>query len=500
MTETKKRARDLRLDFFRGLAMFIILLAHTPGNAWTLWIPARFGFSDATEIFVFCSGFASALAFGAVFARAGWWIGTVRIGFRIWQVYWAQIGMVLATALLLFSIDASGWGEDGRTYIARLPIVPLFENTGAALAGLATLTWVPNYFDILPMYLVILAMIPAVMLVYRHLGKEAVFVLLVALWLAAQFKLLEMPSRPWRPEIPWFFNPFGWQLVFFTGFAFAMGWLPRPPVKRWLVWAAATYVVLVIPFAWFRIYGGQYLPDEWLLQDLIADTRQEVRFLWWKSWVGAARYLHFLALAYLAWVAVGAGGIRLTTGWRAPGKPRAWVQWAAAAALVLSAPYSWIAEIAAVSPALDAAILHHFTVTATAWLGGDLLITGPEIGVVQLVHLGALALLVWSAIGPRARSFATGPGFRRMVPVIRKVGTQSLAVFIVSMVLAQFNGFMLDVLGRSSLTWAAVNLWGFAVLIGVAYGVGWIKNQPWRVQRTDGPPSPQSLGTRLPAE
>ena len=56
--------RDIRLDFFRGLAMFIILIAHTPNNFFTSWIPARFGFSDATEIFVFCSGMASAIAFG----------------------------------------------------------------------------------------------------------------------------------------------------------------------------------------------------------------------------------------------------------------------------------------------------------------------------------------------------------------------------------------------------------------------------------------------------
>jgi hypothetical protein len=70
------KARDLRLDFFRGLGMFIILIAHITGNPWTLWIPARFGFSDATEMFVFCSGMASALAFGAVFSRAGWLMGT----------------------------------------------------------------------------------------------------------------------------------------------------------------------------------------------------------------------------------------------------------------------------------------------------------------------------------------------------------------------------------------------------------------------------------------
>lgn len=72
-TAPAARARDLRLDFFRGLAMFIILLAHTPGNVWTLWIPARFGFSDAADIFVFCSGLASALAFGVVFTKRSWW-------------------------------------------------------------------------------------------------------------------------------------------------------------------------------------------------------------------------------------------------------------------------------------------------------------------------------------------------------------------------------------------------------------------------------------------
>jgi len=71
-----KRVRDLRLDFFRGIAMFIILFAHTPGNFITSWIPARWGFSDATEIFVFCSGMASAIAFGATFDRAGVLLGT----------------------------------------------------------------------------------------------------------------------------------------------------------------------------------------------------------------------------------------------------------------------------------------------------------------------------------------------------------------------------------------------------------------------------------------
>jgi hypothetical protein len=73
------RTRDPRLDFFRGLAMLIIFVAHVPGNSWTDFIPARFGFSSAAEMFVFCSGCASALAFGSVYVRRGWRIGTVCI-------------------------------------------------------------------------------------------------------------------------------------------------------------------------------------------------------------------------------------------------------------------------------------------------------------------------------------------------------------------------------------------------------------------------------------
>ena len=71
--------REARLDFFRGLAMFIIFIAHLPLNPWNDWIPARFGPSDATEMFVFCSGFASAIAFGGTFRRHGFAIGTLRI-------------------------------------------------------------------------------------------------------------------------------------------------------------------------------------------------------------------------------------------------------------------------------------------------------------------------------------------------------------------------------------------------------------------------------------
>ncbi|MEC8574299.1 MAG: OpgC domain-containing protein, partial [Pseudomonadota bacterium] len=122
----QRRARDPRLDFFRGIAMFIILCAHIPGNRWTGWIPARFGFSDATEIFVFCSGMASAVAFGSTFARRGWLIGTARVIFRCWQVYWAHIGLFVFIATTMAALDLYG-GFD-KSYIGSLNLKPFFEN------------------------------------------------------------------------------------------------------------------------------------------------------------------------------------------------------------------------------------------------------------------------------------------------------------------------------------------------------------------------------------
>lgn len=244
------RVRDLRLDFFRGIAMFIILIAHTPGNFVTLWIPARWGFSDATEMFVFCSGMASAIAFGGTFDRSGWRLGTARVGFRIWQIYWAHIGLFIAVAALMAALDHYG-GFD-KNYIGSLNLWKFFEDPAVPLLGLVTLTYVPNYFDILPMYMVVLAMMPIIMALQRvHTGL--VFAFMVAVWLGAQTWLfgdyhLAFPAEPWSAR-NWFFNPFGWQLVFFTGFALMRGWIPKPPVHTALIILATVIVLANIPLS-----------------------------------------------------------------------------------------------------------------------------------------------------------------------------------------------------------------------------------------------------------
>lgn len=303
MTPARKQ-RDLRLDFFRGVGMFIILIAHITGNPWTLWIPARFGFSDATEMFVFCSGMASALAFGAVFSRAGWAMGSLRIAHRIWQVYWVHLGVFFVTLVLMLALNMTG--AFPRDEVNALNLEPFLNNTGPNLIGLLTLTYVPNYFDILPMYLVILALIPVMMALARVDARLALLASL-ALWVAATAGL-NLPAELWfvKPsDRPWFFNPFAWQLVFFTGFALMAGWLPVPPVHRLLVWLAVAIVVLSVPFAWGKVFSQV---------EVLGAVHMAAIPLIDKTDFGVLRYVHFLALAYLAWVAVGPMGARLQWG------------------------------------------------------------------------------------------------------------------------------------------------------------------------------------------
>ena len=290
--------RDPRLDFFRGIVMFIILIAHTPGNWFTLWIPARFGFSDATEVFVFCSGMASAIAFGAVFRNQGLLMGTARVAFRCWQVYWAHICLFFAIAGTMVFLNNTELFE--RDYVGQLNLYPFFKRPDENLLGLLTLTYVPNYFDILPMYLVVLAMMPLVIALHRlHPLLSLFFVVIV--WFGAQMNTLALPAEPWSAR-EWFFNPFGWQLVFFTGFAFMSGWLPAPPRNKLLIALAAIIVLVIVPLAYYRITRELPAVRAW---------RTENKLLIAKTDFGVLRYVHFLALAYLCWIAVGEAGRRI---------------------------------------------------------------------------------------------------------------------------------------------------------------------------------------------
>jgi hypothetical protein len=279
-----KKPRDERLDLFRGITMLIIFLAHMPGNSWNDYIPARFGFSSGTELFVFCSGLASSLAFGGVFVRAGLWLGTARIALRIWQVYWAHIGLVVAIIALAALLDRSL----GLNLVSE-QFQPLTHEPARAILALASLTWLPDFLDILPMYLVILALVPVAMSL-RLAHSALPFVLFALLYTFVWTLGLNLPGNPWTGA-GWYLNPFAWQLVFFLGFSFGMKWIPAPRMRdRRLMAACVAFLCLAVPVS-FPGFTEAW-PALQNLRDLVLPASE-------KSNLHILRIVHFLALAYV---------------------------------------------------------------------------------------------------------------------------------------------------------------------------------------------------------
>ena len=83
--------RELRLDLFRGLALWLIFVDHLPTNILT-WLTIRnYGFSDATEIFIFISGYTAAFVYGRAMLEVGFVVASARILRRVWQIYVAHV-------------------------------------------------------------------------------------------------------------------------------------------------------------------------------------------------------------------------------------------------------------------------------------------------------------------------------------------------------------------------------------------------------------------------
>ena len=149
--------RDLRLDLFRGLALWLIFLDHIPSNI-VNWITIRnYGFSDAAEIFVFISGYTAAFVYGRAMQERGFIVASARILKRVWQVYVAHVFIFVIfmaeIAYLTRSLDNPLYSEEMRAF-------DFLQQPGVALVQALMLKFQPNFMDVLPLYIVLLLALP----------------------------------------------------------------------------------------------------------------------------------------------------------------------------------------------------------------------------------------------------------------------------------------------------------------------------------------------------
>ena len=295
----RSRTRDHRIDWLRGIALVSIFINHMPGNRFENWTTRNFGFSDAAELFVLLAGIAAALAFFPRMQRgdhAGVAFKAVR---RACVLYGAHIFSTIAAVSVFV---AAAWLLENDAILELIGVSPILVDPLSGLVSVLMGGHQLGYFNILPLYVFLILLVPGLL----WLAARDVRLMLaasLAMYLSAHLLPVDMPNFP--TDGGWFFNPFAWQLVFFTGFALMSGWLPAPPIRRSLIWLAAVVLLLSVPFAWYKAIDALPFVQVW---------RRDWLVLIDKSGFGILRYVHFLALAYLAWVAVGPGGRRLTGG------------------------------------------------------------------------------------------------------------------------------------------------------------------------------------------
>jgi len=279
--------RDKRLDLARGLALICIYIDHLPGNFFSRFTLHAYTFNDAAEVFILIAGIAAGLAYWGSIGRNGVLRGSTRVLKRIAQVYGTHVLLVGIGAAAL-SGAASLTGNSallGVTSYASFAGEP-FERFWHVLV----LRLQPNYLNILPLYVLLLALLPAMFLLKRvHWG-----LLLGAsfgAWLLPRAFGFNLPSDLHGPG--WYFNPFAWQLLFVIGLLWGEAWrrgggLPRHPL---LPIAAALYGV----FALVAVASWAKVPHFSALRVFPVDWMTSVD----KEHLSLLRALNVLALAYL---------------------------------------------------------------------------------------------------------------------------------------------------------------------------------------------------------
>jgi hypothetical protein len=271
------------IDFWRGLALITIFVNHMPGNLFEPFMYSRYTVSDATELFVFLAGWSLALATKRGGEPDPPSAVVMRIASRTLEVYRAQLvitalafAMIAAAALYFDNPLLLEWHGAGAFFGAPIP----------SIIGWVVLSYQLGYFNILPLYVVLLLIAPAFILIAR-VSRRAALALSFALY--AICLVFEVTLPTWPVEGAWHFNPLAWQFLLVLGFVASEWSRESPAFGRW------AWRLMPIGAAGVALGVVAYLTD-WK-PDPLAVPEPRLVFILDKPFLSPLRLLHFLALA-----------------------------------------------------------------------------------------------------------------------------------------------------------------------------------------------------------
>ena len=203
--------RDLRLDFFRGLALVCIFIDHIPENYLSYFTISAIGFSDAAEVFIFVSGFTAALVYGRALALRGALVAAVLVLRRAWQLYVAHIFLfVIFIAEVSYTVKTF----NNPMYNEEMGVGDFLQHPHIAVVQAMLLRFQPTFLDILPLYIVLLLIFPVVLVCLRWQPLAA---LIPSALLYVAVQVFDIPTPAYPPGNAWTFNPLAWQFLFVLG-------------------------------------------------------------------------------------------------------------------------------------------------------------------------------------------------------------------------------------------------------------------------------------------
>jgi hypothetical protein len=277
--------RERRLDLFRGLALWLIFIDHLPPSLLT-WLTLRnYGFSDATEIFIFISGYTAAFVYGRALIESGVVVATARILRRAWQIYVAHVFLF---TIFLAEISYVATSFENPLYSEEMGIMDFLKQPDVTIVQALLLRFRPVNMDVLPLYIVLMLALPLILVLMRW-RTDVTLGLSVLLYAATWEFDLYLSSYP---NGFWAFNPFAWQLLFVFGAWCALGGAQRMSKilsSNVTLWVCVAYLVFsfFVTLTWYVPQLGHVLPrrlEQWIYP--IDKTDLDV-----------LRFAHFLALA-----------------------------------------------------------------------------------------------------------------------------------------------------------------------------------------------------------
>src|ERR1700681_1531672 len=277
--------RELRVDLFRGRALWLIFIDHLPRNLLT-WLTMRnYGFSDAPEIFIFISGYTAAFVYGRAMLEAGFVVATARILRRVWQIYVAHVFLF---TIFLAEISYVATSFENPLYSEEMGSMDFLKQPDVTIVQALLLRFRPVNMDVLPLYIVLMLFLPLILRLMKW-RDDITLALSVALYAFTWQYDLFLTTYP---NGFWAFNPFAWQLLFVFGAWCALGGARRmsrilsSPVTLWIS-AVYLFAALCVTMTW-------YFPQ---LNHLMLRQLEQWMYPIDKTDLDVLRFAHFLALA-----------------------------------------------------------------------------------------------------------------------------------------------------------------------------------------------------------